>query len=217
MDIQECTRPVLFETGYDEVPYGCKGSGFVVAFGEQYYFITLDHVVKKLDPKTILVPYSPGSEYFLPFNMCFRCEEYDLYCMRIDKASLDNSIHVPHVDITTLESSSLCTRRERDFISFGYPAENGKIDYDKESIWNTLTAIRFAYSDSSYDHHTTVLQVGDKPRLISYDGFSGSPVFYVRNGRVSSLAGILAMGEAKNKVVHFINASVVYDFLRSLS
>ena len=98
----------------------------------------------------------------------------------------------------------------------GYPAESNFIDYDCGQIRNTRNVIRAIYRGPNISDHCHEVRIESTIRLHSYDGLSGSPVFYMRSQMHDGqpvlyplLVGMLLRGTASSSLAHFASMSVI--------
>jgi hypothetical protein len=63
--VPNCAAPLVFETEFEEVPYGMAGTGFLVQSNSRFYFLTAKHILTLGDHERLRVPRSFGSTELL--------------------------------------------------------------------------------------------------------------------------------------------------------
>lgn len=90
------------------------------------------------------------------------------------------SLPISHVQLKSLKYTKQNSfKKGEEFYILGYPAELQQIDNETKHIKSTLLGISCQYQEKSTNsnlHHLTIAEPIEK--IKSYDGLSGSPVFY---------------------------------------
>ena len=177
-----------------------------------------------------IVP-SDASRISLPFNKqyCVKRdksdgEDYkDVLMLRLDMNEFDLSGDAP-LAAQDLEQGVLPAERLKqgdELWIVGYPAERTLVDYDASAIWSTRSVLRAFYKDASISEHCHSVFVDTSIQLASYDGLSGSPLFYMKHEqfqgehvRLPLLVGMLQRGTASSKIAHFVSSKVLVDIVR---
>jgi hypothetical protein len=225
---EETSRPVIFEHGDSKFPYWGKGSSFLLANSKSYYWITASHVLTNMggSVQTLRIFPSDHSRISLPFNEQYTItkgstddEDYkDIFALRINIKEFEDFGDAPLIaqdaNRGVLPAEQLTLGDELWVI--GYPAESNFIDYDCGQIRNTRTVILAIYRGPSVSDHCHEVGIESSIRLHSYDGLSGSPVFYMRSQVHDEqtvlyplFVGMLLRGTASSSLAHFVSMSVI--------
>ena len=229
---EEACRPVIFENEGTEFSYWGKGSSFLIANSESFYWVTASHVLTNMGgcAKSLRIFPLDDSKISLPYNEQYTVnrtladdEDYkDVFMLRIDLKEFDHHGDTPlvaqDIEIGTIPAERLKPGDELWVI--GYPSESNFIDYDSCEIKNTRSVIRAIYKGESVSLHCHELTIDSSIKLESYDGLSGSPVFYMKhsfeNGelvRYPMLVGMLVRGTASSGIAHFVGSRVIVDIV----
>jgi len=225
---ESVARPVLFEQENPDFPYWGKGSSFLLANSSHYYWITARHVITNMGGSADMLRIFPAddSRISLPFNESYLInaegledEDYkDIYALRIDLSEFEENGDTPltalDIEAGMLDAEKLSVNDEIWII--GYPSESNSVDFDSCAIKNTRSVIRATYQGNSLSQHCHTARIETSINLSSYDGLSGSPVFFLKTGlngeqqiRFPSFVGMLLRGTATSSLVHFVSSSVI--------
>jgi hypothetical protein len=229
---ESVSRPVIFEHDDPNFSYWGKGSSFLISNASNFYWVTAAHVLKNLGGcvDSVRIFPSDGSRISLPFNEKYTInkgstddEEYkDVFVARIDLARFDTSGDAPLVaqDIEQGLLSATQLKPNDELWVIGYPAESNFIDYDFNKIKNTRSVLRAIYLGESTNAHCHELLMETSVRLDSYDGLSGSPVYFLKpqdqGGKIVKypmLVGMLIRGTASSRIAHFVNSDVLSNVI----
>lgn len=229
---EETCRPILFEHDDPEFSYWGKGSSFLVANSNGFFWVTASHVLANTGgcAQSLRIFPSDHSKVSLPFNEKFTIrtgltddKDYkDLFVLRVDLKEFDDSGDTPlvaqNIDQGVLPAEDLVPGDELWVI--GYPAESNYVDYEIGAIKNTRSVIRGIYRGRSIFDHCHELKIDSSIMLDSYDGLSGSPVFSRRpkNPGMAGvvyplLVGMLLRGTASSQVAHFVSSRDLVDLI----
>jgi hypothetical protein len=233
---EETARPVIFEHPDETFPYWGKGSSMLLANSQHFFWVTAKHVLKNLGGtvESLRIFPSDDSRISLPFNEQYLIkggasedEDYrDVLALRINIAEFEKFGDAPltaqDTELGLLPAENLAVGAVLWII--GYPAERTSIDYEQARIKNSRAVIRAVYLGPSVSDHCCVARVNSSIRLASYDGLSGSPVFYlqstVQNGQellFPRMVGMLLRGTATSELVHFVSAKVIGELIQLAS
>lgn len=225
---EEAARPVIFEHPDDVISYWGKGSSMLLANSKHYFWVTASHVLKNTGGtvQSLRIFPSDDSRISLPFDEQYTIraelsedEDYrDIFALRINLSEFATSGDAPltaqDVELGLLPAEDLAVGAVLWII--GYPAERNSIDYEQGRIKNSRTVIRAVYRGPSSADHCHVARINSSIRLESFDGLSGSPVFFfqptIHEGQellFPLLVGMLVRGTASSELVHFISAKVI--------
>lgn len=230
---EEACRPVIFEGEHVEFPYWGKGSSFLIANTQNFFWVTASHVLVNMggSVNSLRIFPSDNSRISLPFNEQYTVnkgwaddEDYkDVFMLRIDLSGFDRSGDAPlvaqDIDIGVLPAEDLKPNDELWII--GYPSESNSIDYyDARAIKNTRSVLRAIYKGASISDHCHELTIESSIKLESLDGLSGGPVFHMKqetnNGEsviYPMLVGMLLRGTASSGIAHFVSSSVIVNIV----
>ena len=225
---EEIARPVIFEHADEAFPYWGKGSSMLLADSKHYYWVTAAHVLKNMRGTVDALRIFPSDEsrISLPFDEQYTIkpdrsddDDYrDIFVLRINSAAFDASGDSPltaqDVQHGLLPAEDLAVGSVLWII--GYPAERNQIDYEMARIKNSRAVIRAIYLGPNSADHCHAAKISTSIRLESFDGLSGSPVFYLQPAKhgeeevlIARLVGMLIRGTASSELVHFISAKVI--------
>lgn len=227
-DFEQACRPVIFEADDPEFSYWTKGSSFLIANSENYYWVTAAHVLEnaKADVDSLRIFPSDNSKRSLPFNEKYRIktnstdnEDYeDIMMLRIDLGEFDDSGDMPLIaqDIDKGFLDAECLKKSDKLLIIGYPSESNFIEYENGIIKNTRSVISAVYDSKSFSDHCHKLTFVSSIKLESFDGLSGSPVYYLKNANLNGesltypmLVGMLLRGTASSGIAHFVSSRVI--------
>lgn len=230
---EEASRPVLYEHDHPDFAYWGKGSSFLVANSSHCYWVTAAHVLSnaKAQVDALRIFPSDGSRISLPFNEQYIVnkgisddEDYkDMFVLRIDLYNFDKAGDAPLVsqDLETGVLSANALKPSDELWIVGYPSESSFIDYESGKISHTRSVLRGVYKGSSSSIHCHELRMETSILLDSYDGLSGSPVYYMKRqirGREElmfpMLVGMLIRGTASSQLAHFVGSDVLTNIIR---
>lgn len=102
-----------------------------------------------------------------------------------------------------------------DFVVIGFPSNRSYVDYDDCRIHSERVALYGRYVGPAKSAHIFTLEIGDPKGLESFNGFSGGPVFsWVRrvgHKPTLTLAGMVIQGTVESQLMHFIEASIIFN------
>ena len=133
-NILEAVKPVLYDTGNDDIPYSGCGTCFLALHNKQTYIVTAKHVVNGNPGESLMVFPNKHTELSIPLNSCVTIEnpdpsdnDYsDIVVYRIDHEAL----HIESGSIMRTVDFSKCdvhwrTRHlESDYFPIGFPIEH---------------------------------------------------------------------------------------------
>ena len=194
--------------------------------------ITASHVLLNMGggAESLRIFPSDNSRISLPYNQQYMVtkgttddEDYkDIFMLRIDLKEFDSSGDAPLVaqDLEQGIMPAESLKPDDELWIVGYPSESNFIDYDSYKINNTRSVIRAIYKDKSISDYCHELTIETSINLESYDGLSGSPVFYMKhvnhNGETVDsplLVGMLLRGSASSRIAHFVSSSVISNIV----
>lgn len=231
-DFEEASRPILYEYDHPEFTYWGKGSSFLIANSRHFYWATAAHVLSNAEASvdSLRIFPSDASKISLPFNEQYTVnkgvsddEDYkDIFVLRIDLHNFDKSGDAPLV-AQDLESGVLnanALKPSDELWIVGYPAESKFVDYESRKISDTRNVLRGVYKGRSSSMHCHELHMETSILLDSYDGLSGSPVYYMKRQirgreelRFPMLVGMLIRGTASSRLAHFVGSDALTDII----
>lgn len=235
-DFEETARPVIFEHPDEAFLYWGKGSSMLLANAKHYFWVTASHILKNTGGtvQALRIFPSDNSQISLPFDEQYTInsdlsedEDYrDVFVLRINIKEFDDSGDAPLIAQDTeqglLQAEGLAFGTVLWII--GYPAERNAIDYEQGRIRNSRAVIRAVYLGQSSADHCHVARVNSSICLESFDGLSGSPVFYLQPTILAGqevlfprLVGMLIRGTASSQLVHFVSSKVIGQLIQLAS
>jgi hypothetical protein len=233
---EEVARPVLFEHSDETFSYWGKGSSMLLANSQHFFWVTASHVFENLGGtvENLRAFPSDDSRVSLPFNEKYLIKsdasedkDYrDILALRINITEFaefgDAPLIAQDTELGLLPAEDLAVGAVLWII--GYPAEQNAIEYEQAQIKNSRAVIRAIFQGSSLSDHCCVAKVNSSIQLTSYDGLSGSPIFYlqsiIQNNQelvFPRLVGMLLRGTAESGLVHFVNARVIGELIKLAS
>jgi len=229
---EEASRPVIYECDQSEFAYWGKGSSFLIANSNCYYWVTAAHVLTNAKAHVLSLRIFPsdGSRISLPFNEQYTVnrgvtddEDYkDVFVLRVDLHDFDRYGDTPLVaqDLEAGVMSANALKPSDELWIVGYPAESNFVDYESSKICNTRSVLRGIYQGKSSGANCHELRMETSVALESYDGLSGSPVYHMKrkiHGRdelmFPMLVGMLLRGTASSRIAHFVGSDVLVGLI----
>ena len=232
-DLTECARPVYVEDpDGEDYPYGSLGSGFSVFYRNNYYFVTLAHVIGPSIPENLVIMVNDQENDLIPFNLLTgsrspNIEESDIGDIRLLR--IDNDL------LTKSQLNSLCSLNLDKFrnnyrkpnpkdmaIITGYPAERKDVDFDKRRLKYQRFTIEGIVEGRSTEDYLYKVKLIKQDRIESMAGMSGSPVLILEetpNGKYDArFGGVVTRGgrSGNPRYAHFVEAAVVFNMLDKL-
>ena len=219
----EIARPIWFE--HDDPIYSIwvKGSSFICADAKHFYWVTAAHVLTntKADPQSLRIFSSDSATTTLSFDEKYTLTETDarddyrdIFILRVDDEEFskcgDSALIGQDIQDGFLDVDSLPLGSELWIV--GYADDDNYVDYEQAKIKQTRSVVRAIYQGQGVSDYCHTARVESSIKLSSFDGLSGSPVFYKRidgGEERMVLAGMLIRGTANSLMVHFINAAVI--------
>lgn len=209
LSIINSTKPILYDTGYEEWPYAYAGSCYPVRWKSNLYIISAHHCYKNHDvkPEKTLYPI-PGSDplqfYGFDFKLTAQIKKLedekhkDQVILVVSKElHAQNIINLTYaIDLSEDENLvSLSDPEIVDVLLRGYLLANPshKIDYDSKKlrpqayVVNGIISSRESGSDFC---HLLKVKI-PFPENLSPNGMSGSPVYAINRNRVLGLSGTI--------------------------
>lgn len=219
----EIARPIWFEHDDPIYSIGVKGSSFICADAKHFYWVTAAHVLSKsqTESQSLRIFSSDSSTVTLPFDEKYTLtkkdpgdDDRDIFILRVNdeefSKSGDSALIGQDIQDGFLDADNLPPGSELWIV--GYADDDNDVDYDQPKIKQTRSVLRAIYQRRSISEYCHEARVESSIKLSSFDGFSGSPVFYkhIEGGKERMLlTGMLIRGTASSLLVHFINAAVI--------
>jgi hypothetical protein len=224
-DIRLAVRPILYDTGYNNVPYSFSGTMFVVAYLERCFGVTCRHVLGKdgihhlivfeaADPVKGMTP--------LLIRGLHRIDSPDLGELNdIAVIEFDPSVTVPRFrsEIYDLRlSSALRSDPAHRLRICGYLNEKGRIDYDGKVIQAGLCDITCTNLGplSADPHINQAIATYRNLDFSSFDGISGSPVFNLNMGVLTGMVVRAGLKEDGTASIWYIEIYHIFKILEAV-
>jgi len=229
--ILESTKPILYETGYDEWMYSYAGSCFPVRWGMNLYIVSAFHCYEnhKVKPEDTLYPIPINQNEFFGYCCTLRAKideandlkHYDQILLQVSREvhGVEQISSVITNDLSDINSIICLSSREiKDVWLRGYLIENDlhEVDYAQKKIkqqayvTNGLVSSRKSFFDFCHMLKVkTPVPVGYAP-----NGMSGSPVYATDQSGKTRLAGTVIEYNSYTDEFLVIDSSVIRELLR---
>lgn len=233
---QAAIRQLIFETEWQDFPYGMHGTGFLALWDEMLFLVTAAHCMQEGQQNTLRIPIRPGDANVMAFGkfMTFqvpgeKSRDSDIAALSIQPASwLDRydmreaAIPIPGtfsldsilgaVKVRNLGVESVILR------AAGFPrlAQESRIDLAEKRIVSQPMEVVLRYQRRSTVTNRHLGEIVQSP-LEDLDGMSGSPVF-LRTSRPEEgprryvFVGMLV--RASSSIAEFVSADLIRDALQ---
>ncbi len=221
-DLKYSIRPILFDVKNEYAQYSMLGTSFGVSNNNEFYIITLKHVIGDVETTDICFSYGfkDKREFreFLPINekSIFKMpsleddtDKYELIAFRVDKNSLKKDIF----DDTSFIQLSNKTQEYSSYdylLIMGFPAEVNGIEYDEKKIKNQRFIVSATWSKKAVMTNCHMININANNDLSSYSGLSGSPIFGIQklsNTQSSAhLLGVMLRATKSSGTGYFLEA-----------
>ena len=190
------TKPILYETGFDEWPYALSGTCFPVRYGDALFIVSANHCYDNIgiSPEQTLYPRPDDPSGFFGFDLKVRARSpqakddkyYDQVVLRVAGShhTKEEIEKVVALDLAERSSSLLPTSsRIQDIWLRGYPFDCPEylIDYDQHTIRQQayvtngcITTSKAPFDFCYYIKMITPILPGMSPK-----GMSGAPAYGV--------------------------------------
>lgn len=230
--ILDSTKPILYETGYDEWPYAYAGSCFPVRWKNKLYIVSAFHCFEnhQIEPETTLYPIPIKQDHFFGFCCKLRAkvnEEKDLkhYDQILLQVSGDIHSNKEFNSVNAFDLSdpqkliSLSSQDLSDIWLRGFLLENPDhaVDYETYKIRQQAYVTNgFVSSRKSLYDYCHMLKVRTPvPKGMSPNGMSGSAVYAVDKNDSVRFAGTLIEHNSFTNEFLVIDSIVLSELLRT--
>ena len=223
-----CVRMLYFEAPYDDYPYHCGGTGFLVAFNQEIYFFTAKHCLDnhKVTPDDVRVILHLDTLEFSPFEEAHAGssrdqndkDHADFVLMRVKKEMVqpEDILRMNSFEVVRETIISPCDPSITSFFTRGYPSSVSRVDYDAKHLKQRgfQTAAVYVGPDTTA-RHCYEFRAMRHPKVADLDGMSGSPVFAAlpdgQGKEQPCLAGLIIRGG--RDIFRAIGAEVLWKAL----
>lgn len=229
--ILDSTKPLLYETGYEEWPYAYSGSCFPIRWRNNLYIVSAFHCYEnhQVKPENTLYPIPIETDRFFGFCCQLRAKvnetqdlkHYDHILLQVspDIHSVEQINSVVAYDLS--ETNSIISLSDPGIIDVwlrGYLLENPshEINYEQHNIRQQayLTNGYVSSRTSLYDYCQMLKVRQPVPDSFSPNGMSGSPVFAIdRSGNAKYAGTVIEYNSLTNEFL-VIDSSVLFELLR---
>ena len=228
--ILDSTKPVLYETGYEEWPYSYAGSCYPVRWKSNLYIVSAFHCYEnhQVKPEDTLYSIPIEQDNFFGFCCTLRAKVEDTNDLKhYDQILLQASpeIHseeqlnsVDAMDLSNPDSIiSLLDNGIKDVWLRGYLSENPlhEVNYDERKIKQQayVTNGMVSARKSTFDHCQMLKVKAPTPEGYLPDGMSGSPVYAKdKNGKIK-IAGTVIEFNMYTEEFMVIDSQIIRELL----
>lgn len=222
-------QPLVFETGFEDVPYSIYGTVFLVGFQGRAFVITARHNLSlsgEVANPLCIFP-NDHSQRILPLRDVFFLhpkdflEDFaDFVVIEIDRKELDPETS----DATIIDSAKaagewLGYSKSSRFFVLGYPSDHSFVDYAREVVAHGRMALTGSYVEPTEPRYLHELAIDDSTGLNTFSGFSGGPVFSwteVEPGQGQiALCGMVVRGTPASGRMHFLDREILLAALKT--
>lgn len=231
-NILDSTKPILYETGYDEWPYAYAGSCFPVRWKNKLYIVSAFHCYEnhQVGPEATLYPIPTKSDHFFGFCCKLRAKvneakdlkHYDQILLQVspDIHSTEELDSVNAFDLSNTQMLiSLSSQDISDVWLRGFIFDNPDhaVDYDASKIKQQAYVTNgFVSSRKSIFDYCHMLKVKTPvPSGMSSNGMSGSAVYAVDNKGNVRFAGTVIEHNSFTDEFLVIDSMVLSELLRA--
>jgi hypothetical protein len=230
--ILDSTKPILYETGYDEWPYAYAGSCFPVRWKNKLYIVSAFHCFEnhQVDPEATLYPIPIKSDHFFGYCCKLRArvneakdlKHYDLILLQVSP-NVHSNEEIDSVNAFDLSNTemliSLSSQEVMDVWLRGFLLENPDhaVDYETCKIKQQAYVTNgFVSSRKSLFDYCHMLKVKKPiPDGMSPNGMSGSAVYVVdKNGGVKFAGTVIEHNSFTDEFL-VIDSTVLSELLRT--
>lgn len=227
-----CTRLLLFEEDSPDGQTWIGGTCFFRRTLRGHYVVTAKHCLKEVesrivDVQQVKVQIEHGSRQVVPTRQALLCDTGndrnaslgDLALLEIDEEVLGTegvrSLHALNFSMV-LDMDSCLQASKSSLLICVYPWEKSNVDYDRGTITRTTIFLDAVFDGPAEDAFCYKLRFKQETSLKSFNGFSGSPVFFAHQGWPTveyHFAGALTQGSIDSGVGRFIGCIALFSRL----
>lgn len=215
-DFKSFTRPVVFETEYEETQYAISGSCFGVLYNNKCFILTAKHVIAEYDYNLVRVPVADGIKEFLDIRFVSEITypqndddtyKFDLLLFEVNVSSLNQDL----IDNTFFKIEK-CILKPSNFskcIIFGFPKTLNTVDYERKVLQLQRFQLLSTNIDNSPYEFCYKVDVGDDSKE-KLNGMSGSFILGLIEDKGSYKYSFIGMLILEN---YFIEANWILELL----
>ncbi|MBY0242616.1 MAG: hypothetical protein K2X55_25210 [Burkholderiaceae bacterium] len=225
--LSQSVQPLVFETGFPEFPYSTSGTVFLVGYKGKAYVITTRHGLAAENLPAICIFPTDTSHKLLPlghmFSVPLKDEPEDFMDLAVidisPSATLDQELgKASLIDMAkAYEPDWASNAKSIKLYVVGYPSERSEINIDTWDLRTDRIVLSGSYEGPSPFPYVHLLRVSGAEEFGSFSGFSGGPVFGLRQTTKGILkpvlCGMAIRGSSSSALFHFLDASVIVDAL----
>ncbi len=229
--ILESTKPVLYETGYEEWPYSYAGSCYPIRWKNNLYIASAFHCYEnhQVKPEDTLYPIPKEPDNFFGFCCTLRIKveeasdlkHYDQILLQVSPEihSEEQLNSVDAMELSDAESIiSLSNDGIKDVWLRGYLSENPshEVNYEEQKIKQQAYVTNGIVSarKSTFDHCHMLKVKTPTPEGYSPDGMSGSPVYAEDNNGKIKFSGTIIEFNMCTEEFMVIDSQIIRELLR---
>jgi hypothetical protein len=229
--ILKSTKPILYETGYDEWPYAYAGSCFPIRWKKTLYIVSAYHCFEnhQINPEDTLYPIPTDQSSFFGFCQKLRVKideatdlkHYDQILLQVS-TEIHKEVHLESVESLDLSCEqaiiSLSNTNIKDVWLRGYLFDNPdhEIDFEKSKIRQQAYMTNGIVSTrKSFYNYCHMLKVKTStPENFSPNGMSGSPVYAEdTQGNIRFAGTVIEYNKFTDEFL-VIDSSIIRELLR---
>jgi len=222
--LRACVRPVVFGTGLADFPLSTAGTAFLLSSLQKTFVLTAKHVVRGYRVERLRIYPSPNSRRHLRIAEYYNVdaerpgeEVEDFIVIEVENALSSAK------DLVTLGPSPEAWQEFRcaaQYFLIGYPEPKSHVDYKASVIHSGQVLMAGRYSGPSVSPHCHELSVENPHSLPTFSGFSGGPVFSLRQRvampSVLTFCGMALQGTPASGLVRFLDCAAIHSAIEQV-
>lgn len=227
VNLANIVRPLIFDNEYEGYEHKTQGSCVVIEYKTKYFAITALHINSErgYEPRQFMVPYSSGSNLFLPMKEVFWVEtsenddtdHKDVFFIEIPREGIEEEKLDRDTVWDFFENADLDTTRDTKYVVYGFPDELQQIDTDEKVIRNQRFSVSAKLEAKDCYLGVDQIKFDGNAGLNSFSGMSGGGVFSLTpNGDGKYLGrfeGILLRGTPGSLLGYFLQRKFIKAYL----
>lgn len=221
-----CVRPLVAETGIEEVPHRVWASSFLVGLNRRCFLVTTRHGLRPYEDLSPLCVAGPKGRlfelidvFYMPLE-AYGEDHFDIAVIELNLQKLGRDLgETPILPLDHSERDWMSYREISPFRVLGFPNDHTYMDYDRGEVVEGLVTLEANYIGPAQSPWIHQLTVPNPPPLSTFSGFSGGPVFAISRSlgkpAVPVFAGMALQGSIQSRIVRFVVRERVEDMVRA--